>query len=162
MHQIGIVKIDLKIRHNNGIGPYSIAMKTNSENSPSKVRRNQNRFICGIIRAEMDSSTKAKKNATMMKECPRTIACGTNDVFSYTVFLIPEDKKWWLEYPQDHPEVLGAKDVKLNLIENLLFPEDFQLRIPKIKSHIAPCGSDCHGCPMRKEWNCEGCPALIQ
>jgi hypothetical protein len=137
-------------------------MKTDSENSSSNVRRNQNRFICGIICAEMDSSNKAKKNATMMKDCPRTIACGTNDVFSYTIIIIPEDKKWWLEYPQEHPEVLGAKNVKLNLIENLLFPEDFQLRIPKVKNRTAPCGSDCHGCPMRKEWNCEGCPAIIQ
>ena len=105
---------------------------------------------------------KQEKNATRMKECPSTIACGTNDVFSYIVFIIPENKKWWLEYPQDHPEVLGAINVKLNLIENLIFPEDFQLRIPKVKSRKAPCGSDCYECPMKKEQNCEGCPAIIQ
>ena len=162
MYQIGVAKINLKLKHNKDSDVSPIVMKANSGNKPSNGRRNQNRFICGILCAEMDSSSKARENSNKMKECPRTIACGTDGVFSYTVFIVPEDKKWWLEYPQDHPDVLGAKDVKLNLIKSLIFPENFQLRIPEVKSPVAPCGSDCHGCPMRKEWNCDGCPAIIQ
>ena len=117
--------------------------------------------LIGILIAKMESEEEAAKNADKMKNCPRLLASGTNSSTYYGVFIIPSEKRWWLEYPVEHPEVLGAEKIKLHLIENLITPIDFELELPKVKERITPCGSDCMQCPMREEYNCDGCPATV-
>jgi hypothetical protein len=77
------------------------------------------------------------------------------------VFLVPEFKKWWLEYPAKNPQVIGAEEIKLELVENIVKPENFELTLPEEKSKTSPCGSSCESCPMRIELQCNACPASI-
>ena len=96
-----------------------------------------------------------------MKKCPFLFFGGySSEIFQY-VFIVPEEKKWWLEYPAKNPEIIGAEKIKLEIMENIVKPDNFELTIPKEKSKISPCGSSCENCPMRIEKNCAGCPATI-
>ena len=117
--------------------------------------------LIGILIAKMESEEKAAKNAGKMKNCPRLLASGTNSSTYYGVFIIPFEKRWWLEYPVEHPEVMGAEKIELLLVENTITPSEFKHVLPESKGRISPCGSDCGNCPMRQEYNCDGCPATL-
>lgn len=117
--------------------------------------------ICGIIISEASSTEEAKKMAEIMKNCPRLLTSGTTSKIFYAVYIVPEEKKWWLKYPEQNPEVIGAEKVWVHIVENLLYPEKFNLRLPKKKTSIAPCGANCQECPLRKEYDCDGCPATV-
>jgi len=119
------------------------------------------RDIAGFLMIEMDTPELAERNAKTMKDCPRIVASGHSSNYAFNLFIIPEEKKWWVEYPIQHPEVLGAKNVKLNLIENLTYPEDFKLHVPDEKLELSPCGADCMECPLREQFICKGCPATV-
>ncbi|TFG13490.1 hypothetical protein EU537_06390 [Candidatus Thorarchaeota archaeon] len=115
--------------------------------------------VCGILIVEKESEKEALKSSNAMKECPRLIAVGTNGNTYYCVFIVPKDKTWWLEIPEAKPEILGAKSVKMYITEELVYPEEYELRLPEKKSEVSPCGSHCSTCPMVKENDCPGCPA---
>jgi hypothetical protein len=117
--------------------------------------------LIGILFANMESEDKAKQNAEKMKNCPRLIASGTTFSTYYGVFILPPDKRWWLEYPVEHPEVLGAEKIQLHMIENPASPKEFELELPEEKGKITPCGSDCMQCPMHEQNSCDCCPATI-
>ena len=75
--------------------------------------------------------------------------------------IVPEEKKWWLKYPGQNPEVIGAEIVWVHIVENLLYPEKFNLRLPKKKTSIAPCGANCQEYSLREGYDCDGCPATV-
>ncbi len=117
--------------------------------------------IAGLLIIETSSSDKAEKNTKRMKNCPHLLACGQSSNYAFNLFIVPEEKRLWLEYPTRHPEVLGAKSVRLELIESLIFPESYNLRVPVEKLEVSPCGAKCLECPFREEFNCKGCPATV-
>jgi len=119
------------------------------------------RDIAGLLIIEMDTPELAERNAKIMKNCPRIVTSGHSSNHAYELFIIPEEQKWWIEYPAEHPEVLKAKSVKLELIENLTYPEDFKLRVPDKRLEISPCGTNCLECPSRVKFNCKCCPATV-
>lgn len=117
--------------------------------------------ICGIMIGETTSEEKTKKQTQAMKNCPYLISGGYSSNTFHYVFIVPEEKKWWLEYPVMNPEVIGAERIKLEIIINVVKPDKFELILPKEKSKISPCGSSCESCPMRLDNHCAGCPATI-
>ncbi|NHI83574.1 MAG: hypothetical protein EAX81_04670 [Candidatus Thorarchaeota archaeon] len=110
---------------------------------------------------EMPSVELAERNAQKMRNCPRLILSGFTSNFAYNLFIISERERWWAEYPAEHPEVLGAKSVHLEIVENLLHPDESRMSLPVERFEVAPCGSDCGSCPSREEFDCQGCPATI-
>ncbi|MFX0124735.1 MAG: hypothetical protein ACFFAE_13985 [Candidatus Hodarchaeota archaeon] len=117
--------------------------------------------ICGIMIGETTTEEKAQKLTNAMKNCPYLYFGGFSSKTFHYVFIVPEEKKWWLEYPASHPNIIGAEKVKLKLVENIVQPDKFEIVIPKEKSKTSPCGSSCENCPMRSENHCTGCPATI-
>jgi len=117
--------------------------------------------ICGIITLETRSVQDARKLSQQMKNCPNLLASGTTGRTIHSVYVVPEEKRWWLTYPEDHPEITGAKKACVQVIDNLLYPEKFAMRIPSKKTAIAPCGADCPTCPLREQYACPGCLATI-
>ena len=110
---------------------------------------------------ETSSEEEAKKRTKAMENCPYLLFGGfSSNIFHY-VFLVPEVKKWWLEYPAENPQVIGAERIKLELVKNIVKPKNFEFTLPEEKSEISPCGSSCENCPMRLENQCEACPASI-
>ncbi|MFW9904825.1 MAG: hypothetical protein ACFFFH_10875 [Candidatus Thorarchaeota archaeon] len=117
--------------------------------------------ICGIMSGKTTSEEEAKKCTQMMENCPYLLFGGFSSSTFFYVFLVPEMKKWWLEYPVENPQVIGAEDIQLELVRNIVKPKNFDLILPEYKSKISPCGSSCENCPMRLESQCNACPASI-
>lgn len=122
---------------------------------------NQVETVCGILIVEKETQEDAVNSSNAMKDCPRLIAVGTDQNRYYCVFIVPTDKTWWLEIPEAKPELLRAKTVKMYITEQLVYPEEYELRLPAEISEISPCGSNCSTCPMIEENDCPGCPATI-
>ncbi len=118
------------------------------------------RIACLMI-AEMVSGELAERNAQKMRNCPRLILSGFTSNFAYNLAIISESERWWVEYPAEHPEVLGAERVRLEIVENLLHLEIPKMNLPVDRLKRAPCGSDCGTCPSREKFDCQGCPATI-
>lgn len=119
------------------------------------------RNICGIIIGEVGSIEEAKKQSANMKDCPHLVFSGTVANRIYSVYIVPEDKMWWLGFPEDNPKAVGFDKASVHIIEELMFPEKFDLRLPKNREETAPCGADCRTCPLRREYNCKACPATV-
>jgi len=119
------------------------------------VKRN----ICGIVIGEASSVEEAKRLAETIKNCPNLVASGTSANKFYSVYIVPEEKKWWLKYPETNPKATGLEKARVYIVQNLLYPEKSVFRMPEEKTDLAPCGADCKTCQLREEYNCSGCPA---
>ncbi|MBT9143802.1 MAG: hypothetical protein DDT32_02076 [Syntrophomonadaceae bacterium] len=77
-----------------------------------------------------------------------------------SVYFVPEKHLWWLEWVRDQPEIAGLRSVSLLVTDEakITYPE-FELRLPREKLEVAPCGADCKACPSFER--CPGCPATI-
>ena len=115
--------------------------------------------IYGIIVGEALSGEEAGELAEKMKNCPYLVASGTTAKRIYSVYIVPEEKKWWLKYPETNPKATGVEKAWVYIVENMFYPEKFNLKLPKKKTEIAPCGANCITCPLLEEYNCSGCPA---
>lgn len=117
--------------------------------------------ICGIFVTEYDSKDKARAVVDSMKSCPHLIMAGVTGERTSMVFIVPESLRWWFEGPAENPEVLGAKAVKVFILDDILYPEEVEPRLPETKSETPPCGANCDECPMSEKYNCPGCPATV-
>jgi len=117
--------------------------------------------IFGIIIGEASSAEEAQKLAETMRNCPYLVASGTTANMIYSVYIVPKEKKWWLKYPETNPKETGVEKAWVYMIENLVYPQKFNLKVPKKRTEIAPCGADCQTCPLREEYDCNGCPATV-
>jgi hypothetical protein len=117
------------------------------------------RIICGIVIGEASSAEEAKRLAETMENCPNLVASGTSSNKLYSVYIVPEEKKWWLKYPETDPKATGLEKARVYIVQNLLYPEKFTFRMPEKKTETAPCGANCQTCPLREEYDCSGCPA---
>jgi hypothetical protein len=89
--------------------------------------------ICGIVIGEASSVEEAKRLAEAMKNCPNLVASGTSSNKLYSVYIVPEEKKWWLKYPETNPKATGLEKARVYIIQNLLYPEKFAFRMPEKK-----------------------------
>lgn len=119
------------------------------------------KLVCGIIIGEHPSVEEAQKQAKKMKNCPYLITSGTSDNKIYSVFIVPNDKKWWLKYPETDPTATGLGKAQVKLVENVIYPEKLNLKIPAEKKTTSPCGDNCMTCPLREKYDCKGCPATV-
>ena len=115
--------------------------------------------ICGIIVGEALSVEEAGELAEKMKNCPFLVASGTTVNRIYSIYIVPEEKKWWLKYPEVNPKETGVEKALVYIVENVSYPEEINLKLPKKKTEIPPCGANCQTCPLVKEYGCNGCPA---
>ena len=78
----------------------------------------------------------------------------------YAIFFLPSKQKWWIEYIEKHPlETFGLKKAKIIFLENVFFPKNLKLRIPKKLTTISPCGANCNECSSID--NCSRCSATV-
>jgi len=96
-----------------------------------------------------------------MKNCPNVAVLGASSNTVYSICVVPENKRWWLEYPERNPKEVGANKATVHIFENVVHPKSFKQRLPKRRMKAAPCGADCGTCPLRHQYSCNGCPATI-
>ena len=84
----------------------------------------------------------------------------TLDNHLYAIFFLPSKQKWWIEYIETHPlDTFGLNKAKVTFLENVFYPENLKLQIPKKITNISPCGANCKECPSIESCSC--CPATI-
>lgn len=78
------------------------------------------KHVWGILVTEERSAEEAEKTAESMKNCPYLIAIGTTLNTVYSVYMVPEDKKWWLKYPETLNEKLEKQKYTVQIVENTI------------------------------------------
>jgi len=96
-----------------------------------------------------------------MKNCPNILVLGTTANIIYFVYVVPTEKEWWLKYPEANPKEIGLEKATAHIVKNVLQPRKLAPRLSEKITDTAPCGADCNTCPLRKQYNCSGCPSTI-
>ncbi|MBS3794102.1 MAG: hypothetical protein KGY80_04355 [Candidatus Thorarchaeota archaeon] len=102
-----------------------------------------NKSTLGVMVAKMPTAKKAARNAESMKNCPRLLASGVRSNLFLGVFIAPEDMKWWFTLPEEKPDLLGADEVSITLVDQIAYPAEFQPHLPDELSETSPCGTNC-------------------
>jgi hypothetical protein len=103
---------------------------------------------------------KAEQLARNMQNCPYIALYIAQKSLITGVFVLPKEKRWWIEIPQERPELLGLEHLEI------FFPEQLDVSSPWSRGAVhptlstAPCGSNCTTCPYYQA-QCHGCPATI-
>jgi len=119
------------------------------------------RSILGVVIGETSSPEEAERHAEIMKNCPYLVALGTTSNTICSIFIVPAEREWWLRYPETNPKETGLEKASVHIIKNVSYPESLAPRLCKKKTEIAPCGANCKICPLREQYNCNGCPSTI-
>ncbi len=108
--------------------------------------------VATVVVKEVASHGDALREAMFIKNCPYLLVAGVNGSTMITVFMVPEEYRWWADYSTLFPESRS----QTFLVEEVLYP-----RSPRevIQSDSPPCGADCGECLLRDEFNCGGCVA---
>ncbi len=115
--------------------------------------------IWGIMTAKESSEEEARKTAETMRSCPHLVAIGYTADTVYSVYMVPEHKRWWLRYPETMNSEIGEEKYRVQLVENLTYPDELTLKTAKAER--PPCGADCQTCKLSERYDCDGCPATF-
>ncbi len=121
----------------------------------------ETKVVCGLLIGEADSEEKAKRLAQSYKNCPYVAFIGAFSDKFVAAYFIPERHLWWLEYVRDKPKTMGLKTATLLVTDEakVMYPKEFEPRLPQEKLEVSPCGAICKGCPSFNHCSC--CPATI-
>jgi len=108
--------------------------------------------VATVVVKEVASHEDALREAGFIKNCPFLLVAGVNDCTLTTVFMVPDEYRWWADYSELFPESRS----QTFLMEEVLYPGGPR-EISRCES--PPCGADCADCPQRVEFNCKGCVA---
>jgi hypothetical protein len=114
--------------------------------------------ICATLLGNAASREKAREIACVSQNCPYVALYVAADRLVVGVFALPASKRWWIEYPQEHPEVLGLEKVVVHVTERIEASSPWTRGTVEPILAVAPCGTDCGQCPHYGA-RCQGCPA---
>ena len=120
----------------------------------------QGEVVCAVLIGNAESEGKAREFATKSSTCPYVATVTSAGRLVVGVFAMPADKRWWIEVPQDRPELLGLEKVAVFVTDRIEATSLWTRGDVRPDQKIAPCGSDCGTCPELCE-RCGGCPATI-
>jgi len=109
-------------------------------------------YVATVVVKEVGSHGDALREATFIKNCPFLLVAGVNGSTLTTVFMVPEEYRWWADYSELFPESRS----QTFLVEEVVYPLSPREVIP---SEAPPCGADCGECPQREQFSCGGCVA---
>lgn len=107
-------------------------------------------YKAAVIVKELDSHEAAVSESENMKNCPFVLMYGVEGKTTTSVFMVPDEYSWWLNYSEMFPES-RSQTFK---IQEIYYPQNPQEITPSEKP---PCGADCNECPQREEYKCLGC-----
>lgn len=108
--------------------------------------------VATVVVKESASHEDALREAGFIKNCPYLLVVGVNGYTLTTVFMVPDEYRWWADYSELFPESKS----QTYLMEEVIYPKSPR-EITLCES--PPCGVDCAECPQREEYNCKGCVA---
>ena len=108
--------------------------------------------VATVVVKEVASHEDALREAEFIKNCPYLLVAGVNDCTLTTVFMVPDEYRWWADYSELFPESRS----QTILMEEVVYPSS-----PRevVRCDSPPCGADCGECNQREQFNCRGCVA---
>jgi len=118
------------------------------------------KLIPAILEGKAKSAKIAEKISLSYKDCPYIAFMASDENHVYIAYFLPEKQKWRAEYVKRNPQkTLGLENIRLIFPQRLYSPKKMKMQLPRKKTEIAPCNSDCSKCPSYVK--CTGCPATI-
>ena len=120
----------------------------------------QDKPICALLIGNAATAQKADKIATAFSDCPYATLYTSSDRLVLGVYIMPESKRWWIEVPQEEPQLLGLERLRVFFTDQIEAASPWSLGIVKPELKLAPCKADCVTCPLYLD-RCQGCPATV-
>ncbi len=113
--------------------------------------------VTGVLLGTASSEARAADIVDRFQSCPYVSLYASSGRTVVGVFGIPESKRWWLEWPETQPEVVGLDTAAVFLADRLIAPSPWT-GDEVVACDSAPCGADCGDCPEYRG-RCSGCPS---
>ena len=59
--------------------------------------------VATVVAKELASHEDALREAGVIKDCPHLLVAGVNGCTVTTVFMVPDEHRWWADYPSCSP-----------------------------------------------------------
>ncbi len=109
-------------------------------------------YKASVVIREKKTCEAAVEEARRFKDCPHLVAYGLRGRKIISVFMVPDELEWWINYSELFPD----SESETILIDEIYYPEE--PREIKI-SDTPPCGAECTDCPFKIKHGCSGCVA---
>jgi hypothetical protein len=116
--------------------------------------------ISAVMVAVAASPEKAQQAMPFTRACPYLATCSAVGNTMVSLFILPPSKRWWVEMPQENPDLIGMQKVVVYISEELLASSPWSRGEVEPVLEISPCRSNCQICPQYRN-PCSGCPATI-
>jgi len=115
------------------------------------------KMVTGILLGTASSEARAVDVVDRFNTCPYVVLYASSGNTVVGVFGIPESRRWWLEWPERRPEVMGLDKATLFFTDRLIVPSPWA-RGEVQRCVKPPCGADCRDCP-EYGGRCLECPS---
>lgn len=116
--------------------------------------------LCAVLIGAAPDEKNAEEYLQFTRPCPYVVCSQRAGQTVVTLYVLPEEKSWWIEIPAQRPELLGLSKVKLQFIDDAPASSAWSRGETRPEAPQPPCGSDCRSCPYYGQ-PCAGCPASI-
>ncbi len=116
--------------------------------------------ICAVLLGNAATPALAEAFACDSRGCPYVASYTAIGTAVMGLYVLPAGKRWWIEYPQEHPEVLGLQKAEVFITDRIEASSRWSLGQVEPVLETAPCGTDCVTCPHYQQ-RCMGCPATV-
>lgn len=116
------------------------------------------KLICALLFGEADTENEAKRIAGCYENCPYVTFMATKERQLFATFFLPRRQRWWIEYVEKNPRTtFGLDKAKVTIVDDVQYPKQLKMRLPKKPQQSSPCGANCGTCPAYEKCLC--CPA---
>lgn len=114
--------------------------------------------FCAILLGMAATKEAAGELNRLSSTCPYVANTCTNGPLTTGVYVLPEEKRWWIEIPAQQPHLLGLDKAWLVYANCPEASSPWSRGEVMAEMEETPCKSDCSSCP-HYETKCSGCPA---
>ncbi len=119
----------------------------------------ETKLVCTVLSGQTSNKERAHEIAHTFKDCPYVYFMATvkNHVFA-VMFLTEKRANTWIENQTKNPKIIfGLEQAAVTIANNVQYPRQLKLRLPKKPQEETPCGLNCTQCLAYQK--CTGCPA---
>jgi hypothetical protein len=118
----------------------------------------ESKNICAVLIGKAPDERAAQEYLHFTQLCPYVAAILATGLTVMSLYVLPESKRWWIETPAGHPELLGLLKAEVKFIAGDLASSPWSRNEVRPVMDMPPCGSNCGTCPFFQV-RCPGCPA---
>ena len=116
--------------------------------------------LCAVLIGAAPDEKSAEEYIQFTRACPYVACCQRAGQTVMSLYVLPEEKRWWIEIPAQRPDLLGLQQVSLTFVDHAPASSAWSRGETRPEAATPPCGSDCSTCPYYSQ-PCAGCPASV-